>query len=282
MKKAAIFLLVFICIAPLVYTVDLSIKFSTGLDFINPVNVNRLLQDWFTWHELEADAHINSHLLSGEAQELRSMIDLEGEFLLSLSENFALSIGSGLIFGEISQPSTETSVQKTVGIFTYVHPVQVSATPLILSGYAFLRLWRSFSIYAKGGTGILWTKYIDRDGRLRSGNIKYFYENVNKVTARSPIYQAGLGFIFEIEPGVRFFLEGIFRKAKVKGFSGENKIGETGKLYHYEKYSSNLGFWETQFAVLPEAPSGNTIRSVSEAVLDLSSFSVKIGLIVRF
>lgn len=112
--------------------------------------------------------------------------------------------------------------------------------------YAFLRLWRSFSIYAKGGAGILWTKYIDRDGWLQSGNNNYFYETVNKVTARSPIYQAGLGFIFEIESGIRLFLEGIYHKAEVKGFSGEN------------------------------------IRSVSEAVLDLSSFSIKIGLIVRF
>jgi len=48
MKKAAIFLSVFIFTAPLVYTIDLSIKFSTGLDFINPANVNRLLQDWST------------------------------------------------------------------------------------------------------------------------------------------------------------------------------------------------------------------------------------------
>ncbi len=282
MKKPAIFLVLVFLTTPLIHAVEIHLKFSTGLNWIRPAGINQVLQDWLAFYKTEAEAFKNFHFLGGEAVNLRSSINLEGEILVSLSSHFAVSIGSGLIYGNIPQKSTETSVEKLAGTFIYVHPLQISSIPFILSGYTFLNLGNRFSIYMKGGAGLSWAKFIERDGRRLLPNKNFSYQKMNSATARSPVYQAGGGFLFKVESGIRLFLEGTYRKVSISDFSGENKQKVKGHLYFFEEYNANLDFWKSQYAILEEVPSGEAIRSAEKAVIDLSGFTLKLGLIIRF
>jgi hypothetical protein len=70
--------------------------------------------------------------------------------------------------------------------------------------------------------------------------------------------------------------------AKINGFQGETHEGETGELYFFEEYSSDIDFWQAKFQMLTEGPSGDNFRSAKKAVVDFSGYSVKIGLLIKF
>ena len=88
--------------------------------------------------------------------------------------------------------------------------------------------------------------------------------------------------MFETEVGVRFFVEGLYRNAKIQGFTGETELEGQGTLYYFEEYIPELDFWQAKNEIRAEKPSGPNIRSVSEAVVDFGGFSVTIGFIIRF
>ena len=62
----------------------------------------------------------------------------------------------------------------------------------------------------------------------------------------------------------------------------KNQLEETGTLYYFEEYVPELDFWQAKNEIRTEMPSGQNFRSVSEAMVDFSGVSVKIGFIVRF
>ena len=127
---------------------------------------------------------------------------------------------------------------------------------------------------------------MNRDGRRLTQNTAWTYQKFNSANAQSPILIGSLGGMFEVEPGIRIFLEGSFRRALVSGFSGENtqagQPAQTGKLYFFEEYDTERDIWTVQFNVRAEEPSGANFRNVQEAEIDLSGLCIKVGIIIRF
>jgi len=261
---------------------ELSLKLSGGYTFLDVKSINRGLEDWAEWRKREAEENKNWLYLGQNVKSLQSGIHLEGEILLSFSRRIGISLGTGYIYGDLKEKETEVFVQRPSGVLSQVYPVTVSAYPLVLSGYYFIPLNNRLHVYARAGGGLAWAKYVYREAKKLESATKYNYFRLGRASASDSILLGGLGFVYETDVGVRFFVEGLIRRAKIQGFSGENELEEKGTLYYFEEYIPDLDFWQAKNEIRTEKPSGSNFRSVSEAVVDFSGLSVKIGFIIRF
>ena len=262
--------------------VELSLKLSGGYTYFDVKNINRSLENWAEWIKREAEENNNWLYLEQNVKSLQSGIHLEGEIFLSFSRRIGVSLGTGYIYGDLKEKETEVFVQRPTGVLSQVYPVTVSAYPLVLSGYYFIPLNSRLHVYARAGGGLAWAKYVYREAKKLESALKYNYFRLGRASASGSILSGGLGFVYETDVGVRFFVEGLIRRAKIQGFSGENELEEKGTLYYFEEYIPDLDFWQEKNEIRTEKPSGSNIRSVSEAVVDFSGLSVKIGFIIRF
>ncbi len=263
-------------------SLDLDFKLSGGYTYIDARNINRGLEDWAEWRKREAEENKNWMYLSQNVKSLHSGIQLEGELLLSFSSRLGISVGTGYLYGDLKEKDSEVLIQRVTGPLSQVHPITLSAYPLVLSAYYFFPLNSVLHFYIRGGGGLAWAKYVNREAKKLESVDSYNYFRLERATAQGPIIQGGFGIVYQTEIGVRFFLEALARRAKIKGFTGENQAEESGTLYYFEEYLSDFDLWQAKNEIREEKPSGSNFRSVSEALVDFSGLSVKIGFIIRF
>jgi len=274
--------LAFLILGKSSYAIDFNLKLSGGLNFINSADISRILNDRVEWQIKEISRFSNWYLIESAAPEMKNAIEFEGEFFLRLHSRIAVSLSSGFILGEISAEKTEILYHRTLGDFSRIKPQKVSAVPLVLSGYYFLPLFKNFKVYARGGGGLIWAKYIDRQASKKAKADNYGYSLIQNTSARSPIFCASLGVMFETEPGINFFLEGSYRQARISGFTGEIEDGLSGTLYYYEEYDEKNDYWQAKMEIKDSQPAGDIYRSVRKGEVDLSGFSLKLGILLKF
>jgi len=260
------------------FGLDLSFKLSGSYSSLVLNDVNRSLQAWVGYHKKEVASVPAWTFSGGKAEKVRGGFDLEGEVLLNLTPRWAVGIGSGYSFSEVTESrSTIITVEKNAVSFIYVRPTKVAATPLIISGYHFLPLGPKVQIYIRAGLGWLWAKYVNREGQRRATRRDYVYTSFNSVSGRGALVQGGVGVKYVQDQSLGFFCEASLRKAKVNSLKGE-----TGTLYFFEDYNSSLDFWQAKIETMEMAPAGEGFRSVRKAVVDFSGFVLKLGFFIKF
>ncbi len=261
---------------------DLYFKISAGYTSLKLDSINRSIEDWAKWKRIEAEENQNWMYLGENIGRMHSGINLEGEILLFFTPRFGVGLGAGYIYSDLNEEETEVTVQRPGGILSQVLPVTVSVYPITLSAYYLIPLKKRLSLFLRGGYGLAWAKYVNREGKKFITVKNYNYFELQKASATSAIILGSLGFVYETDAGVLFFIEGLVRRAKIQGFSGENELGITGPLFYFEEYSPDFDIWQAKNKIMAEEPSGSNFRSVAEAVVDFSGFSVKIGFMIRF
>lgn len=264
------------------FSMEFSLKLAGGVDFINPQEVNTILQSWEDYWTTRADSTTNWEYLGGEVSTLKLGFDFEVELIFNFTPRFALGLSGGYIFSEVSEKATTLTIERVLGTFDHVKPTKMSAIPLILSGYYIQPLSPSLSVFFRGGGGPMWAKYFERDGSKNVENESYSYPQWISSSAQGQIYLLGLGVVFETEAGIRFFMEGTWRMASITGFTGENKQEETGALNYVEKYETSYELWQAKYLISSEPPISEDFREARQGTIDFSGFSVKIGLIIKF
>ncbi|HDT11930.1 MAG TPA: hypothetical protein ENN58_04250 [bacterium] len=175
------------------------------------------------------------------------------------------------------------TIERIENQYLYTFPTKVNAYPVILSGYLTFSIINRLKFYMKGGAGIVWAKFFNSEGRkLIQEGTTYNYPTSQNASSRGSIYRAGTGVLFRTDSGIDFFLEGSFRRSKIRGFQGESKDNIKGKLYTYEEYDPSIDLWQTKINIQGKKPSGDIYRSVKESEIDLSGFSFKTGIIIKF
>lgn len=292
-KNALILFLLFFSVSPS-FCMDLRFKLSGGYGSLKLGEVNRSLLGWAEWQKEKAILRENWDYHGEEVRKLSAGYDIGGEIIAFFTPRIAVSIGAGFIYGERIEEKIELFVDVNSISYAFARPAKVNAFPLIFSAYYFYPLNKKFDIFVKGGMGLIWAKYIQRAadkkieleklkaGELEAGNFNYHDEEFIEASARDSIFLGGLGFIYKIDPSLSFFIEGEARWAKINGFQGETYEGETGELYFFEEYSSDIDFWRPRLKMSTEEPSGEHLRAVKKAVVDFSGYSVKIGLLIKF
>lgn len=257
---------------------DLSFKLSGSYSFLVLNDVNRSLRNWVEYHKKEVASIPGWTFSGGKAEKVRGGFDLEGEVLLSLTPRWAVGIGSGYSYSEVTESrSTIITVEKNAEPFAYVRPTKVAATPLVVSGYHFLPLGPKVQIYVRAGMGWLWAKYVNREGVRRASKKDYTYTSFNSASGRGALIQGGLGVKYVQDQSLGFFCEASLRQAKVNSLKGQN-----GTLYFFEEYYSSLDFWWAEIETMEMAPAGETFRSARKAVVDFSGFVLKLGFFIKF
>lgn len=281
-KQHFIFLLWLTIGAAQGFGMDFSLKLAGGIDFINPQEVNTVLQSWEDYWTTRANLTTNWTYLGGKVSTLKRGYDFEVELIFNFTPSFAIGLSGGYIFSEVGETATTLTIERVLGTFEHVKPTKMSAIPLILSGYYIQPLSSSFSLFFRGGGGPLWAKYFERDGNKNVESENYSYPEWISSSAQGQIYLLGLGVVFVTESGIRFFIEGTWRKARITGFTGENKLEEIGALNYVEEYEASYELWQAKYLISSEPPTGEDFREGRQATVDFSGVSVKIGLIIKF
>jgi hypothetical protein len=261
---------------------EFSLKIAGGIDFINPQEVNTVLDSWKDYWTARADSTNNWTYLGGNVAALKRGYDFEVELIFNFTPRFAVGLSGGYIFADVSEASTTLTIEKFLGTFDHVKPTKMSGIPIIFSAYYIQPLSSSLSVLVRAGGGPIWAKYFEKDGTRNIENESYSYSQWISSSAQGQIYLAGLGVVFETEAGIRFFMEGTWRTATITGFSGETKEEMTGALNYVEEYESSYELWQAKYMISAEAPSGDNYREVKQGTIDFSGISVKIGIIIKF
>jgi len=261
---------------------EFSIRLSAGIGVLNPDEVNTALKDWERWQIRNIEDKKNWTYLGGDVAEIGLDYNLEVELLFFFSPRLAAGVAGGYIFSDVSETETTLTVDKITGTFEGAKPTKMSAIPLILSAYYFQPITSSFRAYIRGGAGLLWGNYVEREATRRKEADRYGYPLGFEASARDAVYLLALGLLYETEPGIQFFIEGSWKQAKLAGFTGEDQSGSTGSLFFFEEYDSSLELWQGKYGILDEKPEGANFRAAKEGEIDFSGLSVKLGIMIRF
>lgn len=281
-KMKALALLALLFLAGSSYSLELRLKISGSFTYFDPEHINRSLHGQEeSLKKLALSTEAWSYT-EGEVQDLHFGTSFEGEFLLSLSTRISIGLGTGYIYAEATEEKTGITIERPWDTLFWIHPTKISVFPFNLSCYYFLPLRKQLKLYVRGGLGVLWANYIERVGiRIKPSND--FYEiHYQKATARAPSFFSGLGLCYEAHPDVQFFIEAEAKLAKISKFEGELEEGKSATLFFYEEYNEIQQFWQAKNILHIEKPSGDDFRSVEEAVVNLSGFSVKVGITIKF
>jgi hypothetical protein len=281
-RKAALILLLLFSSFSISYGIDISLRLSGGLCTLKLDNINHTLKGWVELWKNITLSRDDWEFAGGEAKKFNAGYDFDGEILVSLSRHIAASFGVGFIYGELAEEKIEVFINTDSSTSSIARPTKVNARPLTLSAYFFYPLGKKLDLFVKGGTGLIWSKYIEREGGKSLTADHYDFWWHQQASAQGPVFLGGIGIIYRIDSSLSFIIEGGARRAKISGFRGETPEGEEGDLYFFEEYNSDFDFWQAKYLIFTEEPTGETFRSVRKADVDFSGFSAKIGLLIKF
>jgi hypothetical protein len=229
-----------------------------------------------------ADVDPNQEFVSGESRTLHLGVDFEAELILSFSRWIKLGLSAGYGHGFLDEKATLLTLDQAGVLYERARPTKVSAYPFLLSGYFNIPLGRKFNIYLRAGAGLIQASYVSREAQKKVTEKRFEYPVYDLAKARRMTYLGGLGCSYSFDESLGFFLEASARSARVGGLSGENQNIKHGLLYSFEESLPQAGFWRPKMHVRYEAPQGDNVRTVREATVDFSGYSIKIGLILKF
>jgi opacity protein-like surface antigen len=261
---------------------DIRMKLSSGLWRMRLAEVNTALDGWRDGLKSTADASPNMQFVSGDPARLRLGLDFEAELVLSLSRWIKLGLSAGYGYGSLDEEATLLVIDQAGTLYQRGRPTKVSAYPLLAIGYFNVPLGEKLNAYLRGGVGTINARYVSREAQKKEGDERFTFPVYDNASSGRLTYLGGLGLSYSFDQSLGFFVEADARSARVERLTGENRLEEKGTLYAYEEYLPLSGYWRPTMHVLPEAPSGGAVRNVREAVVDLSGYSVKIGLFLKF
>jgi len=252
-------------------------KLSASYSLLALDDVNRSLGGWEDLMKKRAAATPGWSYEGGSAGRIRGGFDLEGEFLLGFTSRWAVGIGSGFTYGEAAETATSLDILRSSVPYVYARPTNVTATPLVLSGYHFWPLGRKLAIYAGAGAGRVRVRYSDREAVKKKTSDGFTYANEQSASGHGTLVQGVAGIKYAHDGSLGLFLEAVWRRARVDALGSG-----TGTLYFFEEYSSDLDLWQAKMGLLDEPPAGELFRSVRKALVDCGGFVLKLGFFVKF
>lgn len=292
-----------------IFKPKLSIKLTGGLRYINVGDINNHIESFDNY--MSSSIYL-SFYEGGKMGKINNYgPDLEGELRLDISSKFAVGVGIGYISGK-----NESNFQ-TVGIFPFstqmyipeisppgdlfefVVESKVETIPIKLGIYYTIPLGSRINIFLKSGLDYYFSKcFIYKYNEIISLDhtvlIPEFYEISNKYDMRGSGlgFHGGLGFEYKISNVFALVLEIQRRYAKIKNLKGKWVYSNTftleqgedeGILYIAKKNMEDEGFSAhyPDLIVSPSKPSGAKILYTREATLDLSGFSLRVGIRIK-
>jgi len=212
------------------------------------------------------------------------------EVLFNLTENFALGFG----FGNFPRkPQSDFSLlEEGVISFTSIFDPRISSSSLTLSLYYFYPFTSNLRGYVNSGAGLYLSKMaLNTSSEYDETGVLSYSETVELSTNDLAFgFQGGIGLEMTVGGYMGVFIEASGRYSKPKSYKGRLKytflstagavVARTtsGNLWYFERYNPTLDNWYSQIQVSEEAPTGSDVRNARAFSVDLSGFSIKVGI----
>jgi len=260
---------------------SVNIKLSIGQHWPKISNLNHFLSSWQEALQSQAEA-VKTWTWEGANQsDFNQQVDFSASIQWHLFRYLSLGISSGYTYGAIGEKGAQVIINRPVGESLFVQQLKVATVPLCLEALVHWPLSDRWELYGGGGGGLTWINFTQREGIKITGNPSFSYPEEISAHGSEITTKIILGMIFRMKE-VSLFVEGNYRWEKFADLSGEDKEGNTGQLYYLEQQEPNSGFWEARYMVSPAQPLSVDIRHVQPASIDLSGFSLRLGLIIFF
>jgi len=258
--------------------IGLRIKLSGGLNYFFAGDIDKGIRGLY---DSMADFLSSAgYTLDKRTESFHTGLDISGDIIFYVKPRLGIGLGAGFI------RATETNLLIVSGK-DIIEEQKIGSTPTIsvvpirLGLFFTLPIHRLFSISFNGGTALYLAKY--------SYSLATVWDDMNIIgqnaNAKGLGFHGGIGLEVKLNQRASFIIEGQGRYAKISNFKGEEiereKVApnnvysvENGMLYYLEdeKYP--------YLAIRKEEPSG--FKTIRKATFDLSGFSLRAGLIIKF
>jgi hypothetical protein len=257
-----------------------SFKLYGGLNYLSGSDLNDGLKGMNDYY----DRYFWFFGLTRSGEEFRPVhlgFNFGGDFIVQITPLLGVGLGAGYFQGMNESLATYGPVAASVK----TNP-KLSAVPLRLGLNVTLPAGALMNINFHGGLGY----YLARMSYdLRSTAPGSWFQYSVEAEASGFGFHGGIGLEFKLSPTISLFFEGQGRYARIGGFHGSIDIAdssgghgsENGKLYCYKYIIPPLGTFPV-ILVSDTVPSGSSVSDVREAKIDLSGFSLVLGMIFHF
>jgi len=228
---------------------------------------------------------------SGELKDVNWGLDLEGEIIFNLSENFGIGFSLGYM------KRTETSTAE-LSLLAPLARVAVSwnpeyrVIPFCLNGYFFFPIATKINVFLKAGVGYYSAKieFLTRQESESFFDETGWNQSDGKGTDSNIGFQGSLGFEYELTDNVALVAEGAGRHVNFNDWDVENRytdstgfsVVETGTFWYTEEFVDLTGKFYPSLQLLRQKPQDQALRNVREAKFGFSGVSFRIGIRIRF
>lgn len=225
----------------------------------------------------------------GEFKKLNMGLEYGGEIIVKLPGGLGIGVGAGYI-----QRSNESEInleEPLIGSMSFTLEPDFTVIPLTCSLYYFLPSPPLVNIYVNGGAGYYF------------GTVKHTFgldlqiiglppeqsQTVGDVKSQGIGFHGGIGLEFNMGSNIGLFVEGKGRYCKLKSWEGdETSTGtlgsgtESGTMWFLDQYDGATGQWYSVIMLSEDQPSGPDVQNVREFEVDLSGFSIRAGIRIKF
>ena len=278
-----------------------SVKIFGGTAYCQ-VGFPNTVRDYFDrYFRSEAAASTNLVILQGGIAPLNNGYNAGAEFIVEFGR---LSFGLGTEYIRVEKTGTMNFATKHWDPALYVFSMtdRLTVIPIRVNAYATILKSRIGRVRLFGGGGMYFGHFSDVwTGVNEKGDSLYFRQ---KADASDLGFQAGVEIELNLNKNFALVAEGLGRLVKINGFTGSAEgsenwfhqkagISETsrgGTLYAYEFQMTPDGPWTPNLLIFETTPTNDSLglnyrqslRNVTEASLDFSGYSARVGLRINF
>ena len=262
----------------------LSFKATGGYGTISPGDINAVIKS--KDNMLKDLASIYGYTKEGALEKINWGLNFEGEFILNLTDNLGIGLGSGYI--QWKKRSTTSLIIETVGTINNNAEPNITTIPIKISVYYFYPGASKMNIFLKGGIGYYFGKItLSLEEDIVSTSIVEAWQ-VFKVKDNGIGFHGGIGFEYNIVQNIAFFVEGAGRYAKLKDWKGEvtykdwldqltEKRSGTFWYYEFERY----GKYYPNVDIKEDKPTDPHFKNLRKFECNLSGLSLKVGIRIK-
>lgn len=221
-------------------------------------------------------------------QDLKYFWKASAELCLELTK--AIGVSLGMSYNQIDRHGTIQWRSPVYDTFTFAFPTRMNIIPVKLSTQVFIPLAAGLRTYLKGGLGLY---FVQGDfGYAETSEIpgeEGIYESMINASGKGLGLHGGLGLEYRLSSGLSVFLEGLGRSAKVRNIEGTMSIWSdqhgpqedrdlAGKIWYFEYWDENTSLYLSGISFGDRPSDDERIRTARGLRIDLSGFSLMIGI----
>ena len=228
----------------------------------------------------------------GKIKNLGAGIDLEGELMLDVFNNFAFSVGAGYI--QRSVKGETRLLDGETEIYNESYDPAITALPVQLSVYYFYNILPSMKLFFKAGVGYYFAKSTSTFALdfHQAGENPYWGTYEVDIKDQGIGYHGGFGYEFDLGSHLIFFIEARGRLCKLNNWKGDSSYNNidgdaakvSGTMWNFEVYHADLDEYYPQNQISAEEPVevDPDIQNVRKFEAGFSGVSLKLGIRIKF